>query len=58
MAGTNEAVQEFKPRADSDNANRRPAESRLPFLPMDAGLDVAPVYYIPAKDERVIRNST
>ncbi len=58
IADTNEPVQALKPRGDSDDANRRLAESRSPFLPRDARLDVAPVHYIPAKDERVIRDST
>ncbi len=57
-ASANEPLRELKPRGDSDGANRRLAESRSPFLPMDARLDVAPVHYIPAKDERVIRDST
>ena len=40
MADTNEGLQELMPRGGSDDANRRPAESRLPFLRMDARLDV------------------
>ncbi len=53
-----EPLGELKPRGDSDDANHRLAESRSPFLRMDARLDVAPVHYIPARDERVIRDST
>ncbi len=58
LADTNDQFQELKLRGDTDGANRRLAESRSPVLPMDARLDVAPVHYIPAKDERVIREST
>ena len=58
MVGTNQQLRELKRPGDSDDADRRLAESRSPFLPMDARLDVAPVHYIPAKDERVIRDST
>ena len=58
MADTNDQVRELKPRGDSDDANRRLAESRSPFLRMDARLDVVPERYVPAKDERVIRDST
>ena len=58
MADTTDQFQEFKPRGDSDGANRRLAVWRSPFLPMDARLDVAPVRYIPTRDERVIRDST
>lgn len=43
---------------NSDDAIRRPAVWRSPLLPMDARLDVAPVHYVPAKDERMIRDST
>ena len=57
-ADTSKQLRGLKPRGDSDDANRRLGESRLPFLPMDARLDVAPVHYIPAKDDRVIRDST
>ena len=57
-ADANEPLGEFKPRGDSGDANRRLAGSRSPFLPMDARLDVAPVHYIPAKDEHAIRDST
>ena len=57
VATTSEPVQELKPRGDSDDAARRLAESRPPLLRMDARLDVAPVHYIPAKDERVSRDS-
>ncbi len=57
MADTNDQFQQLKPRGDSDDANRRLVESRSPFRPMDARLDVAPVHYIAVKDERVIRDS-
>ncbi len=58
LVDTDERFQEFMPRGDSDDADRRLAESQSPFLPMDARLDVAPAHYIPAKNERVIRDST
>ena len=58
MANTGAQFQELKPRGGSDDANRRPAESRLPFLRMDARLDVVRERYVPAKDEHVIRDST
>jgi len=32
----NEPLNKIKPRGDSDGANRRLAQSRSPFLPMDA----------------------
>ncbi len=57
-ADTGELVQELRPRGDSDDADRRLVESRSPFLRMDARLDVVPEHCIPAKDERVIRDST
>ena len=57
-ADTNEQLRGLKPRGNSDDANRRLAVWRSPFLPMDARLDVARVHYIPAKDEGVIRDST
>ena len=58
MVDTNQRPRELKPRGDSDDAFRRLAVWQSPFLPMDARLDVAPVHYVPAKDERVIRDST
>ncbi len=57
MADTNDQFQELKPRGDSDDASRRLAESRSPFLRMDARLDVIPELYVPAKDARTIRDS-
>ncbi len=57
-ADANEPLGEFKPRGDSDDADRRLAESRSPFLRMDARLDEVPERCVPAKDERVIRDST
>ena len=58
MADTGESVQELKPRGDSDDANRRLVKSRSPFLRTDARLDAVPERCVPAKDERVIRDST
>ena len=58
MADTNAQFQELKPRGDSDDAYRRLAGSRSPFLPTDVRLDVALERYIREKDERVIRDST
>jgi len=49
---------ELKPRGDSDDAIRRLAESRSPCLPMDVRLAAGSAHYIPAKDERAIRDST
>ena len=48
----------LRPLGDSDDGARRPVVSRSPFLRMDARLDVVPEHYAPAKDERVIRDST
>ncbi len=58
MTGASEQLGELRPRGDSDDANRRLAESRSLFLRMDARLDAVPERYVPAKDERVIRDST
>ena len=57
-ANADEPLGALKPRGDSDDADRRLAESQSPFLPMDARFDVAPAHYFAAKDERVIRDST
>ena len=40
-----------------DDATRQHAESRPLCLPRDARRDVAPVHYIPGKDEGAIRDS-
>jgi hypothetical protein len=58
MTATSEVAQEFKLRVGSDDSTRQLAESRPPCLPKDAPRDVAPVHYIPAKDESAIRDST
>ncbi len=58
MADTIDQLQVLKPRGDSDNANRQLAESQSPFLRMDVQLDAVSERYVPAKDERVIRDST
>ena len=57
MVDKNHRFRELKPRGDNDDATRQLVESRSPFLPMDSRLDVAPVHYIPTKDERAIRDS-
>jgi len=48
----------LKPRGDSDDANRRLAESRPPFLRMDARPDVVPERCVPARDECVIHDNS
>ena len=58
MADTGEPVRKLKPRGDSDDAIRRLAEPRSPFLLMDTRLDVVPERYVSAIGARGTRDST
>ena len=51
-ANSIEPIGELKQHGDSDDANRRLAEPRSPFLLMETRLDVVPGRYVPTKDAR------